>query len=162
MMKTTIKKGSSLGVLTLMIFSSFAIAQGPDYKMCMGDENIPNLTDEQKAKIEVLKIAHMKEMTSYMTALETLEAQLQQLEIADNADLNKINAKIDEISVVKGNMEKENSKHRQSVRGLLNPEQRTVFDAKCCRGPEHGGCMGHMDGKEHEHSEGYGQNCPKK
>lgn len=161
MKKIQMFRGFVPALLISMIISANLSAQGPDHKMCCAKDNIPNITEDQTTKIETLKTAHMKEMTIYMAEMQTLEAELRQLEIADNADLNKINAKIDEISLVKAKMDKEHSKLKQSIRSILTSEQRTYFDANCCQGPGNGGCMKHAGNNYYEHQEqhGKGQGC---
>jgi Spy/CpxP family protein refolding chaperone len=153
-----INKGFLAVTILIAMYFSTASAQEPMHKMCPAMENLPGITEEQKTKINELQVAHMKEMTAYQAELQKLEAELNQLEVAENADLNKINAKIDEISAVQNKMDKEGSKHRQAIRNILTPEQRVLFDAKGCKGPQHAGCMKHSENQEHEQGEQHGGN----
>lgn len=96
---------------------------------CKAINMLPNLTEEQTTQIEALKTKHMDAMLDYRARLNVLQAELRELEVADKADINKINGKIDEITAVKNKMAKEKSAHHQAVRNLLTPEQRIAFDS---------------------------------
>ena len=92
-------------------------------------QRIPNLTPEQEKKIAELRTAHMQEMNNFRNDLMIKQAELNKLQTADNPDINKIDAKIDEIGKMKTDMAKKRAAHRQEVRAILTPEQRVVFDA---------------------------------
>ena len=141
------KQKQILTVLAAMILTSVSMAQGPGKGVCKAFGNIPNLTDDQKTQIDQLRTSHMKEMTTYRADLDKLQAELRQLEIVDNPDMKKIDAKIDEISSVKNKMTKERTNHRLAVRGLLTPEQKVYFDANC----------GYRQGKGNHQGKGYGR-----
>lgn len=123
-------------------------AQGTQANKSMRHEqacaNIPNLTDEQKTKIETLKVPHMKEMQTFENKMGELKARQRTLETADKADTKAINANIDEITKVQGQMMKARSEHRQQIRGLLTDEQRVWFDSR----PQH------QKGKRQQHGQG--------
>lgn len=133
---------------------------------------IPDLTDEQEQKIDDLRTAHMKEMNSYRSDLTIKRAELQKLQTADNADINKINSKIDEIGKIKTEMSKSRAAHLQKVRGLLTDEQRVLFDSRPNRrkGPgmkmgRGGGIHGFRYGTGPDFPRGFrdgtGPNCPR-
>lgn len=96
--------------------------------------SIPNLTDEQSQQITQLRTAHLKEMQSLRDQIDVNRAQYRQLMRGDRADMNAINANIDERSAIRTQMEKKQAAHHQSIRGLLTEEQRVWFDA-APRGP---------------------------
>lgn len=132
---------------------------------------IPDLTDEQEQKISDLRMAHMKEMNSYRSDLSIKRAELQKLQTADDADMNKINSKIDEIGKIKTEMSKSRAAHLQNVRALLTDEQRVFFDS----GHNHRKGQGMKMGRKGFHGlregtgpdrpcglkDGTGPNCPR-
>lgn len=89
-----------------------------------------DLSDDQQAKIEALRISHQKEMLPLRNTLNEMHAKMQTLATADKADMKAINALIDDMSVVKTKMAKINAAHRQDVRNILTDEQRIKFDSQ--------------------------------
>lgn len=118
---------------------------------------IPDLTEEQTAQIKDLRIQHLASMQENRAKAQVLQAELRQLEIADKADMNKINSKIDEISAVRNIMAKDRSKHKQEVRKLLTPEQRVIYDSHRKRGRGNGFGPAHASKKGRGQGQGYGQ-----
>jgi len=113
--------------------------KGDKEDKCM--QGIPDLTDQQKQKIEDLCLSTKKEMTGLKNQMGEKQAHLKTLQDADKADMAAINKTIDEISVLKADMMKKHEATRQSIRELLTEKQRIVFDAKpmdCCGGGEKG------------------------
>jgi Spy/CpxP family protein refolding chaperone len=132
---------------------------------------MPDLTDEQEQKINDLRTAHMKEMNSCRSDLSIKRAELQKLQTADNADMNKINSKIDEIGKIGTEMSKSRAAHLQKVRALLTDEQRVFFDSRHNRRKGPGmrmgrqGSQGFRDGTGPDRPRGFrdgtGANCPR-
>ncbi len=102
-------------------------------------EMIPDLTEEQKQKMETMHMDLMKAMKPLKNQMMEKEAQLNTLRTADKPDMNKIFALVDDISTLNAQMTKEHEKHIQAVRQILNEKQRLQFDMKC----GHGCGMGH-------------------
>lgn len=102
---------------------------------CM--KGIPDLTDDQKKKIEEFCLATKKEMNSIKNQMGEKQAHLKTLQDAEKADMTAINKTIDEISALKADMMKKHEATRQSIRGLLTEKQKTIFDSQ----PK-GGCHG--------------------
>lgn len=153
-MKTKNNNARILTVTILsLILSTSVFAQRNGNKFYCNRQMLPDLTEEQTEKISELRSNHMAEMTKVKAELKILKAELDQLAIAEQADMKKINSKIDEISALKSKMTKSHYKHRQDVRSLLTEEQRVIFDAKTGKrfGPGHGHRKGH--GK---HGNGHG------
>src|ERR1035437_6857741 len=82
----------------------------------MEHNGIPNLTDEQKAKIKDLHVAHYKETKPLRNQLGELKAKQKTLATADNPDMKAINANIDEITKVMNQLMKSKAAFRQQVR----------------------------------------------
>jgi Spy/CpxP family protein refolding chaperone len=103
-----------------------------DKKDRMGP-HIPNLTDEQKARMEQLKFELMKALKPIKNKIREKEAQLHSLRSEDKPDLNKIFALVDEVGILKSQARKEHEKHIQAIRQTLDEKQRIMFDTKSGR-----------------------------
>ncbi len=115
--------------------------------------DIPNLSDEQKEKIEKFRIDHMKEMLQFKNQLAEKVAKKQTLMTADDPDINVINTIIDEIGAIKIEMMKKQAEGKLSIRNLLNDDQKVFFDMHGNKHgnkmlgkshPEKGKCQGHL------------------
>lgn len=93
---------------------------------CMMFKNIPNLSDEQKAKLEKLRAEHQKLMEAAKADMEKQAAEMKAL-MKDPVDVKKIEAKIDEIAMMKAGMQKKCLAHYLAVRALLTDEQKAKF-----------------------------------
>ena len=138
---------------------------------CMMLKNIPNLSDEQKGKLEKLHAEHQKLMADARAGMEKLHAEMQGL-MKDPINLKKVEAKIDEAAKMKAAMQKKGLAHRLAVRALLTDEQKAKLGDMGCGmgcGMMHGhGCM--MGGKHMQAKDGkccmagamkHGQGCMK-
>ena len=89
---------------------------------------IPDLTEEQKAQVQELRVDQMKQMTTFRNQLMEKRARLRTLETQDNTDMNAINSVIEEMGDIRTNMHKAQAEHRQEVREILTDEQRAFYD----------------------------------
>ncbi|HON19072.1 MAG TPA: Spy/CpxP family protein refolding chaperone [Salinivirgaceae bacterium] len=96
---------------------------------CRNLDNIPNLTEEQKSKLETLKVEHLKKMTSLKAEMEKLRAEKHALMVAEKPDKKAIDAIIEKMGQQYVAMQKETANHRLAVREIFTPEQRVYFDA---------------------------------
>lgn len=147
-----------------LIFSNQGFAQhdcknqDKAHKNCIMDD----LTPDQQKKIETIKAESDKKVVQYRADLKIKNAELDKLMVAENPAKKDIDSKIDEISVLKSNIQKENVNRRLLIRNELTPEQKVKFDAMhaaktdgkaCCSGKGdgdmHKGC-----GKEGMHNNG--------
>jgi Spy/CpxP family protein refolding chaperone len=110
-------------------------------------EQIPILTDEQKAKMKELRLALHKETLPLKNQLNELKAKQQTLATADKADMKAINANIDEITKVQNQLMKAKSANLQQIRALLTDEQKMIFDTHKKMGGK-----GHKEGKMKGHN----------
>ena len=143
-------KTKSVMIIAMMVFFSTTIfAQGPHGKQKMQGQNacmnIPDLSDDQKEKIQDLRTAHMKEVMPLKNKLNEKRAHLKTISTGDNADINKIYAAIDEMSKIRTDIQKKGAKHRQDIRKVLTEDQRVFFDMRA--GPKH---------KKHQNMKGAG------
>lgn len=104
---------------------------------------IPGLTDEQKARMESLKLELMKAIKPIQNKIREKEAQLQTLRSDDKPDMNKIFSLVDEIGQLKTQARKEHEKHIQAIRQMLDEKQRIMFDTNHSRHPGKPGMKGH-------------------
>lgn len=133
---------SILAVLMIAMFSSELQAQRGMGRMknagmmkergpvCM---NLPDLSDDQMEGIQKVKTAFLKEIMPIENELDIRQAELKALNAGDKVDLNAVNKKIDEISVLEAKIMKKHAAHRQEIRKLLNDEQKIIFDQKGSR-----------------------------
>ncbi len=91
---------------------------------------IPDITEDQEAKINNLRTSHLKEMSTLRNQLAEHRAHLRTVSTADNNDMKEVNSTIDKITLVKNQLMKKSAAHRQAVRDLLTEEQRVYFDAR--------------------------------
>lgn len=131
-------KTGNLFVITIALifalnFQSFAQrGQGRAQNNCA---NLPELTQEQQTKIQDLRTAQIAQTTAHRARMDELRAQKQSMRIAENPDMNQINAIIDQMSALRAEHMKATVAHQQSIREILTPEQRVVFDSRTANGP---------------------------
>jgi len=124
---------------TLMVISSFASIKGQIVQkqvICQNENdedpifNIPDLTVDQKQKIETLHIQLMKDQLSIQNQINEKQAHLQTLSTVDKSDINAINKTIDEIYLLKAAKAKKGAAFTQDVRNILSDKQRITFDTR--------------------------------
>ena len=115
-------------------------------KGCMMLKNIPNLSDEQKAKLEKLHAEHQKLMEAAKVDMEKLAGEMKGL-MKDPVDLKKAEAKIDELAKFHADMQKKCLAHRLAVKALLTDEQKAKLgEIGCGMGCGMAGAMMHGQG----------------
>jgi hypothetical protein len=117
----------SLTIIALMLFGATSIFAQPGHES--NRDNGIKFTDDQKAKIKEIRMASYKEMKALRNQLGELKAKEQTLTTADKADMNAINANIDEITKVQNKMMKIKASNLQQIRNLLTDEQKMIFDS---------------------------------
>ncbi len=137
-------------VLLLLMGMALPLAAQPKGSGC-GKSNapkcekfLPDLSDEQQAAIEKLRVDHMSAMQVMRADEDVLRAELNRLEVDSKYNQKAVDAKIDELYDLKAKMAKEKTKHHQDVRSLLTDEQKVAFDARqgCRMGHGHGNGQG--------------------
>jgi Spy/CpxP family protein refolding chaperone len=119
---------------------------------------LPNLTEEQQAKIEKLKIAHLKVRNQHQAEIAEMRATKRKLMIADKPDQKAIDAIIEKKGAKQIEMHKAAAAHHVAIRNLLTDEQKVVFDSKPMKGKRQGR-HGKHEGNKMEHK-GMHHNCP--
>ena len=117
--------------LLLTLFTGSAMAQRPSRDSARaGKHGMSNLTADQKKKMAELRTQLKKDILPLKNQLGEKKAKMRTLETADKADLQAINALIDEIQNLQGKIMKLHASNRQEIRKLLTSEQRVHFDMK--------------------------------
>ncbi len=98
---------------------------------CMMLQKLPNLSEEQKAKLEKLHAEMQKTMAEAKAAMEKLAGEMQAL-LKDPVDVKKAEAKIDELAAFRAGMQKKHLAHYLAVRALLTDEQKAKLGAPGC------------------------------
>jgi Spy/CpxP family protein refolding chaperone len=138
--------------LLLTLFTGSAIAQRHSRDSTRTRKHgISNLTADQKKKMAELRTQLKKEILPLKNQLGEKKAKMRTLETADKADLQAINALIDEIQSLHGKIQKLQASNRQEIRKMLTPEQRVDFDLKGMRKEKR-----HHKGRKGHHPEGPG------
>jgi len=133
-MKRLLSKSLLVLMVSALIATSInnAFAQRGDRPMrdsARIEREIPNLTAEQKTKIQALRVVHQKEVTPLKNELAEKKAHLKTLESAEKTDKDAINKTIDEISSLQAKIMKSNASHRIEVASNLTDEQKVFFNA---------------------------------
>jgi len=149
-------------VLTVVLFSfgtqvNAQRYQGKNFKNNQNHEcRVPDLTDAQKSKIEVLRTKQLKEATTHKTLMAEKRTHLNTLRIADKPNMNAINKTIDEMGALRTKHLKNKEAHRQAVRALLTDKQKVYFDARKSNMRHKGnrGNRGHRGGNKFHNGRG--------
>ena len=120
---------------------------------------IPDLTEDQQAKIKTIRLKNQKEMTKKRNLMREKRVHLITLQSEDNLNMKEINNIIDQIADMRAEMMKSRIANHQEVRNLLTDDQKMFFDnhrnmrnrGKAGRGFgqrgfERQGCMGDRSG----------------
>jgi Spy/CpxP family protein refolding chaperone len=103
---------------------------------------LPKLTDEQKTKIQDLRLAHQKEMIPLRADLQKLHSSMKLEITADKFNEGKVKSLQADISKVMNEIAAKTIVHQRAVRDLLTPDQKKVFDQRILSG----GMMGNGGG----------------
>lgn len=99
---------------------------GPPYRDRMG--KMLNLSDEQKSKIEDLRLNFQKDKLPLQSKIHELKNNLKLELTKDNYEEKKVEQTLDQIEALKKEMHKKRINHMRSVRSLLTDEQKKKFD----------------------------------
>jgi Spy/CpxP family protein refolding chaperone len=123
--------GRLLGILIVIVFVAHPVsAQRDSAQRGKHRKDLLQLQPEQKAKVDQIRFSFKKEAMTFRNQLAEKKARLRILETADQPDMKNIFALIDEISGLRTQFEKKEAEMKQSIRKILTPEQRLVFDLK--------------------------------
>jgi len=88
-----------------------------------------NLSEEQKAKIEALELAHLKEIRPIKEKIFDKSLELRRLWLETDPDRNKINAKQKEVRALRDQLEDKQTAFRLEINKVLTPEQKEKLAA---------------------------------
>ncbi|MEP0367083.1 MAG: periplasmic heavy metal sensor [Cyclobacteriaceae bacterium] len=154
-MKIIMKKtGFILGMVLLM--SGVALAQ-PTMKNNRDAQDKPDraeriaerleLTPEQMAKFEDMRVAHYKEVQPVQNQLKEKRASLRSLVTADKLDQKKIDQRINEIGNLETALLKAKTNHQIAIRAMLTDKQKMIFDQSHTRMKKGGQGSGKKGGR---------------
>lgn len=103
---------------------------------------IPDLTEEQEAQFNVLRLERLESHTQHRNQMDELRARKRNLMTQKDSDMDAIEAIIDEMTAAKNAHMKEAAKHRQAIRSMLTDEQRIIFDSRHTNRPGGKGSYG--------------------
>jgi len=118
---------------------------------------ISDLTEQQSKQLQTLRTAQAQDMLTYRNQLGEKRARLRTLQTAENPDMKAINTTIEEMGAIKITKNKKRAAHKQEVRKILTPEQRTQFDMRNGnRGHKGHRGNGMRNGNGENNGQGYG------
>jgi Spy/CpxP family protein refolding chaperone len=109
-----------------LVFAQRGDEEGPPYGDRAG--KMLNLSDEQKSKIEDLRLTFQKQKLPLQSKIQELRNDLKLELTKDNYDEKKVDQTLDQIGALKKEMYKKRINHMRSVRNLLTDEQKKKFD----------------------------------
>lgn len=120
----------SLMILGLIAVSQMALAQPGDFdsRPMFRMEKMLDLTDEQEAKIEDLRLNFQKERLLHRSRIQELRTNLKLELIKEGYDQKKVNQIVDEMEGLRKDLQKKRINHLRDVRNMLTDDQKKTFD----------------------------------
>ncbi|HHS13446.1 MAG TPA: periplasmic heavy metal sensor [bacterium] len=109
---------------------------------------IPDLTEEQKKKIDELQTAHFKTIKPLQDELQEKQARFRTLSTAEKVDRKALDTLIESMGSLRIKMRKHREALHQDIRALLNENQRVWMDRRHGFGRS-GRCIGMGMGTHH-------------
>jgi Spy/CpxP family protein refolding chaperone len=97
--------------------------------------NIPELTQEQQTKIQAIRTERINQTTAHRAQMDELRARQRTLRLAENPNMAEIDKVIDQMASLRAEHMKANAAHHQSIREVLTPDQRVIFDSRTANRP---------------------------
>lgn len=132
-------------LIILILFTSISLSAQPPLKnnpKGIQEKKFENakdylqLTDEQEKKIEQFRLQELKEIQPIKNQMAEKKARLNTLETSTTPDIKQIHKVIEEIGILKTEIQKIKATGKQNFRSVLTEEQRIKADA----------CPGHNKG----------------
>lgn len=113
------------------------------------------LTEAQQEKINQINLEKRQKMTELRADVKIKKAELDKMRLSTETPEKDINAKVDEISVIKAEMQKERLAAERAIMNELTPEQQVKFKS------HHGSAKHHHKTKGHNcsHHKSFEHNC---
>jgi Spy/CpxP family protein refolding chaperone len=115
------------------------------------------LTPDQKKKLQLATLQHQKEAIPLLGQVRMAGVEIQELLLADPANLDKVKSKVKEKYDAAAKLEMTHLALRQEVKKMLSPEQRQQMESMMMEmGPMMGSMMGEATGQATEEPESGG------
>ncbi len=130
------------GVFAISVFANPVTAQRPEGGKGKGpgpgkgecQAKIHDLTVEQQAAMEQLRINHFRKAELIRAEIGEKEARLVTLRLAEKEDVKAIDNAIDDISKLRGDLMKLREAHQREIKALLTESQKAYYDARKGKG----------------------------
>lgn len=136
------RKTLMLVTLSLCLLAGSLLAQPQDrppqpMPTPMAMTPMPDLTEEQQAKIQTLRLQLEKDLLPLHGKLQALDTDLRLATTAEKFDEGKVKSMVEQMQKVHAEIQTKEILHGQAVRSLLTPSQREKFDLRILneRGP---------------------------
>ena len=116
-----------------------------------------DLTEEQQAKMEDLRLQHQKEMIPLRSQVESLRSELNLAITADKFDKGKVEKIVNDMQKVRTQLQMSRVLHQQAVRELLTSEQRKKYNLHILSPKSHRGGRGFGHGQGMNSNDGMGR-----
>ncbi len=110
-----------------LLFFTLPLSAQQNWRPGMRAPYALNLTPDQMAKIQEMRLEFQKESLSMWTELQNLNFELRALYLEDTGQ-EKIDAKLDQLDAMELELEKKWVVHQSQIRDLLTDEQKVMFD----------------------------------
>lgn len=126
--------------LCLWLFTGNLLAQPPDrpQQQKPSPTRMLDLTEEQQAKIQTLRLQLEKDLLPLRSKLPALDADLRAATTAEKFDESKVRSIVEQMQKLHTEMQMKEILHGQAVRSLLTPAQREKFDLRILTERGHG------------------------
>ncbi|MBI9056834.1 MAG: periplasmic heavy metal sensor [Labilibaculum sp.] len=91
------------------------------------DRNMLGLSDEQKAQMKEIRVAHLKETKELKNELEVIRLKQKHLMTAEKVDKNSIMDNVDRLSNIQNQLAKKQIDNKMEIREILTEDQLVLF-----------------------------------
>jgi Spy/CpxP family protein refolding chaperone len=91
------------------------------------DRNMLDLSDEQKAQMKEIRVAHLKETKELKNELEVIRLKQKHLMTAEKVDKNSIMDNVDRLSNIQNQLAKKQIDNKMEIREILTEDQLVLF-----------------------------------
>ncbi len=151
-METKLKKLTFIGGIIAILIIAAAVNFYPQNNDQSGGERFKgrmfdklNLTDEQKSKIEDLRIEHQKAMIDLRADMQKKRLAVKEMMLKGNYSRSDYLNLINDLNSAKNKIAASRANHRMDVYELLTDQQKKIFDQMPMMRGQHEG-RGMMDG----------------
>jgi Spy/CpxP family protein refolding chaperone len=122
--------GSLIALLLVLVIGSVSLAQEKrmkkDFKERRGIEQL-NLNEDQKSKIQELRLQHQKSMVDLNAELKNHQLALKEIKMKKDFSRSEYLSAVEKLNEVKNKISTSHANHRMDVYEQLDNEQREKF-----------------------------------